>query len=401
MEHDPQKPINSGMLVMEIGFGIFGPLGIYFGLCGEIQNRTIRIILLIFSSILLLIGVIALLRKKVSSMLLAFIVLVLALILLLFAFSKEFPKNEFWIQSCVPTATPTVSPPPTIAPTPTPNRHDPLTPEQAEGKIAAGYDFTILLRNDGTVASFGGKAIDTSGWRDIIQVAGYGDHALGLCKNGAVVSTGLNKSGECDVSDWENVKQISASYQGSIAVTKDGRVLYTGFDKNGQSSCMSWTDMNKILGGEDHILGLKNNGTVVASGYNGDERKDVSSYKNVIAGDAANGTTFVVMSDAEGGTIVKKTGKDWKNEDSVTGWTGIIDISGGDEHTIGLRSDGTVAYTGANDKGQCNVTNWKGVVAICAGQYHSVGLLEDGSLVATGQNHSGECDVSGMNYWVD
>lgn len=401
MEHEPQKPANIGMLAVEIGFGIFGPLGIYFGLCGEIQNRTIRIILLVFSSILLFIGVITLLRKKVSSMLLAFIVLVLALILILFAFSKEFPQNELWIQSCIPTATPTVSPPPTIEPTPTPNKHEPLSFEQAEGKIAAGYDFTILLRSDGTVVSFGGKAIDTSGWRDIVQVAAYGDHALGLCKNGAVVSTGLNKSGEGDVSSWENVKQVCASYQGSIALTDDGRVLYTGFDKNGQSACTSWTDMKKILGGEDHILGLKNNGTVVASGYNADGRKDVSNYKNVIAGDAANGTTFVVMKDAEEGTIVKKIGKDWAHEDSVTGWTGIIDISGGDEHTIGLREDGTVAYTGKNDKGQCNVDGWKDVVAICAGQFHSVGLLKNGSLVATGQNHSGECNVTGMNYWVD
>jgi alpha-tubulin suppressor-like RCC1 family protein len=397
MEHEPQKPVNIGMLVLDMGFGIISILGIYFSLCGEIQNRSIRIVILIFSSVLFLFAVTAFLYKKVPLKFLALIVLVLALILLLFAYNKEFPKNG----SGLPNGNATPTPIPTVAPTPTPNRHDPLTPEQAEGKVAAGYDFTILLRSDGTVVSFGGKAIDTSGWRDIVQVAAYGDHALGLCKNGAVVSTGLNKSGEGDVSSWENVKQVSASYQGSIAVTDDGRVLYTGFDQNGQSSCTSWTDMKKILGGEDHILGLKNNGTVVASGYNGDGRKDVSSYKNVIAGDAANGTTFVVMTDAEEGTIVKKIGKDWAHEDSVTGWTGIIDISGGDEHTIGLREDGTVAYTGKNDKDQCNVAGWKDVVAICAGQYHSVGLLKDGSLVATGQNHSGECNVSGMNYWVD
>ena len=401
MEQEPNKTRKLPKTAMEIGFGIISALGIYFSLCGEIQNRTIRIIILVFSSILLVFAISALLYKEIPLMLLAGIILVLVTILLLFAFSKEFPEFSLWMSGCTATATPSPTPTSTPTPSPTPNSHEALTPAQAEGKIAAGYDFTILLRSDGTVVSFGGKAIDTSGWRDIIQVAGYGDHALGLCRNGAVVSTGLNKSGECDVSNWENVKQISASYQGSIAVTDDGRVLYAGFDKNGQSSCTSWTDMKKILGGEDHILGLKNNGTVVASGYNGDERKDVSGYKNVIAGDAASGTSFVVMTDAEAGTIVKKTGKDWKREDSVTGWTGIIDISGGDEHTIGLRDDGTVAYAGANDKGQCNVASWKDVVAICAGQYHSVGLLKGGSLVATGQNHSGECNVSGVNYWVD
>ena len=89
------------------------------------------------------------------------------------------------------------------------------------------------------------------------------------------------------------------------------------------------------------------------------------------------------------------------NEDGVTGWTDIIDISGGDEHTVGLRSDGRVVCSGKNDKGQCNVKDWENVVAIVAGQFHTVGLCADGSLVATGQNHSGECNVSGVSYWVN
>lgn len=405
MEHEQQNSKSRVKLVFVICGIVIGLLGIVFGFADRIENKTYQIVLLIFSILLFGAMLLSLIGKKKREGMLAVIVALVTFSMLVFAIYRVFPDTEFGLEGCSvskTTPTPTLTPTATIPPTPTPNKHEKLTHEQADGKIAAGYDFTILLRNDGTVVSLGGKAIDTSNWENIIQVAAYGDHALGLCENGAVMSTGLNVSGECDVASWENVKQVSACYQGTIAVTNDGRVLYTGFDKNGQSSCTSWTDMEKILGGEDHILGLKRNGTVVASGYGADKRKEVSGFKNVFAGDAANGSTFVVMwkDDTKQETVVKTIGANWANEDSVGGWMGVIDVSGGDEHTVGLRGDGTVVCSGANDKGQCNVKDWEKVVAICAGQFHTVGLCADGSLLATGQNHLGECNVSGMNYWV-
>ena len=33
-------------------------------------------------------------------------------------------------------------------------------------------------------------------------------------------------------------------------------------------------------------------------------------------------------------------------------------ITAGDEHTVGLKSDGTVIAVGSNRYGQCNVANW-------------------------------------------
>lgn len=338
-------------------------------------------------------------RAKITTVakIVSFTIIVLTIGLLLILVSWQFPNLFPKVNEAIPAPTPTIA----ATPSPTPPNDDGLTFEEAQGKIGAGYDFTILLREDGTVVSFGGKAIDTSNWENIIQVAAYGNHALGLNANGTVVSTGINVSGECDVYNWKNVKQISASYQGSIAVTNDGHVLYTGFNKNRQSECESWTNIEKILGGEDHILGLKTDGTVVASGYSGDKRKEVSGFKNVIAGDAANGSTFVVMQEKDGHTTVEQIGANWANEDGVGGWTDIIDISGGDVHTVGLKKGGTVVCAGNNDKGQCNTKDWTDIVAICAGQYHTVGLRSDGSLVATGQNGSGECNFSGANYWTD
>lgn len=79
-------------------------------------------------------------------------------------------------------------------------------------------------------------------------------------------------------------------------------------------------------------------------------------------------------------------------------------ISAGDEHTVGLRADGTVVAVGNrygyDDYGQCDVSDWTDIVAITAGKYHTVGLRADGTVVAVGDNFNGQCDVSGWTYIV-
>ena len=72
----------------------------------------------------------------------------------------------------------------------------------------------------------------------------------------------------------------------------------------------------------------------------------------------------------------------------------IVDISAGDLHTVGLRSDGSVVATGYNEYGQCDVSGWKDIVAVSAGYCFTVGLKSDGTVVAVGDNKYGQCDVS-------
>ena len=51
-------------------------------------------------------------------------------------------------------------------------------------------------------------------------------------------------------------------------------------------------------------------------------------------------------------------------------------IAAGDNHTVALKQDGSVACWGNNDFGQCNVPAGLGTVtAIAAGGYHTVALL--------------------------
>ena len=66
-------------------------------------------------------------------------------------------------------------------------------------------------------------------------------------------------------------------------------------------------------------------------------------------------------------------------------------ISTGIDHTVGLKSDGTVVATGKNEDGRCDVSDWSDIVAVSAGDDHTVGLKSNGTVVATGDNSKGQC----------
>ena len=106
---------------------------------------------------------------------------------------------------------------------------------------------------------------------------------------------------------------------------------------------------------------------------------------------AGNEHTVGLKSD---GTVIA-TGKNGSGRCDVTGWKDIVAVSARGDHTVGLKSDGTVVATGKNDDGQCKVTGWKDMVAVSAGWDNTVGLKRDGTVVATGYNREGKCDVTG------
>ncbi|GIN73158.1 hypothetical protein J14TS2_36330 [Bacillus sp. J14TS2] len=66
----------------------------------------------------------------------------------------------------------------------------------------------------------------------------------------------------------------------------------------------------------------------------------------------------------------------------------------GNAHTIGLRTDGTVAAVGWNKHDQCSVSDWLDIEAVAAGWRRTLGLKSDGTVAAVGLNEHGQCDVS-------
>jgi hypothetical protein len=78
----------------------------------------------------------------------------------------------------------------------------------------------------------------------------------------------------------------------------------------------------------------------------------------------------------------------------VSSWDNITQIFAGDNHTVGLKNNGSVVAVGRIVEGQCNVSSWANIKQIAAGNYHTVGLNNSGAVVAIGQNVQGQGNVS-------
>src|SRR5262249_26375217 len=86
----------------------------------------------------------------------------------------------------------------------------------------------------------------------------------------------------------------------------------------------------------------------------------------------------------------------------VAGLSGIVSIAAGFNHTLALAGDGTVWTWGDNYGGQIgdgtttdrptpfHVPGLSGVTAIAAGGFHSVAVLGDGTVSTWGFNNSGQ-----------
>ena len=97
------------------------------------------------------------------------------------------------------------------------------------------------------------------------------------------------------------------------------------------------------------------------------------------------------------GTIVA-VGENSYSQCDVKAWKNIVSVACGEWYTVGLEDDGTVVSKGNNVYGECRLTHWGGIISVACGNTHTVGLKDNGMVVAAGNNSDGQCDVS---YWRD
>ena len=254
----------------------------------------------------------------------------------------------------------------------------------------------VGLHNDGTVVvsdvssynDYGQDDVDS--WTNIVAVAAGYRYTVGLRNDGTVVSAGYNLWGNRNVDSWTDIVAVAAGDFHTVGLRSDGTVVAVGYGLRGNCDVDSWTDIVAVVTGDYHTVGLRSDGTVIAIGWNTDGKCNVDSWTDIVAVAAGNEHTVGLRSD---GTVVA-TGRNSDGQCNVDSWTDIVAVAAGDYHTVGLRSDGTVVATGENDKGQCNVGSWTDIVAVAAGWGHTVGLHSDGTVVATERNDEGQCDVS-------
>ena len=303
--------------------------------------------------------------------------------------------------------------------------------------IKTSGNHTVGLRHNGTVVAVGRDDLGQCGvsdWNSIVSIAAGAYHTVGLRSDGTIVAAGRNIEGQCDVDTLNapvlaarkaeasptpvptpapaieptpvsapeplRIVDIAAGGSHMAVLYSDGSVAALGTNNSGESDVSGWKDIVAVScagspvlgGGNPHTVGLRADGTVVAVGANLWGKCDVSGWNDVRKVWAGAYRTLGLRGD---GSVLDTMG-------IVSSWTDIVDIKaanahGGETHTVGLRSDGTVVAVGPNRYGECNVDDWTDIVSIATSGYTTVGIKKDGSVLAVGYIN----DRSALFDWTD
>ena len=176
--------------------------------------------------------------------------------------------------------------------------------DKAYPKVVSGQDFTVALKADGTVWTWGYNAYGQLGTKDqtnrykptkiaienVIDISAGDNYTLVLTKEGKVYSFGNNSYGQlgrsgdtleiAEISNLENITQIAASSYNAMALTASGEVYTWGYNYYGQlgdrSNTTKYSPIKIKLQGIVKIAGKNQTSTAVDSdgklytwGYNG------------------------------------------------------------------------------------------------------------------------------------
>ncbi|MFO0593522.1 MAG: hypothetical protein U0441_38630 [Polyangiaceae bacterium] len=228
--------------------------------------------------------------------------------------------------------------------------------------VSAGWYHTVALKSDGTVWDWGGNGegqlgdgttddrpdpVQVGGVTGIVAIAAGWYHTLALKGDGTVWGWGYN-----------NTRQLG-----------DG----TTTERTTPVQVIGLSGVIAIAAAPFHNAALKSDGTVWCWGYNA-------------TGELGDGTTEERTAPVQ-----------------VVGLDDVIAVSANDHHTMALKSDGTVWGWGENyyhQLGNDTVGDYSptpvralgigGIVAVAAGDQHSMVLKSDGTVWGWGANDNGQ-----------
>ncbi len=239
----------------------------------------------------------------------------------------------------------------------------------------------------------------------VISVSSFGDTSIALRADGTVWAWGANDEGQLGHGDFEdsntpvevmrdsqtpmtNIVAIASGYSHNLALKSDGTVWAWGADWGFQLANDSeidspyalqvlmpdgspLTNVAAIACGDAHSLVLRADGTAWAWGYN-DE-----------------------------GEILGTGETDWRSSvpAPVVGLSDVLGLAAGETHSLVVKRDGTVWSWGQNQSGQrgnsltntgratpAAVSGLEHVIRIAAGRNHSLALKSDGTVWSWGEN---------------
>ncbi|OCT12115.1 hypothetical protein A8709_30140 [Paenibacillus pectinilyticus] len=306
-------------------------------------------------------------------------------------------------------------------------------------QIAAGFDFSLALRDDGSVLSWGlidsdptamYKAamlhnqdeqkfpVDLQGLNHITQIAAGSSHAIALKDDGSVYTWGDNASGQLgsglgfDGKPWNQIYpqqlygltktvRVGMGADFTFAIDPDNNVWAWGNNSYGQlgdktvnnqtspiqTQVKQWLNPPVLKPGEGTIV---NKTPVVNALASGDSDSFVLKNESLFTWGS---NTFGQLGDGSHSSI---------NAAEKMNLDGVVAIEAGDSHTVAVKSDGTLWTWGQNFSGQlgdgtttarstaAQVNDLQGVVAAGAGSNHTIALLNNGSVWSFGDNTYGQ-----------
>ena len=288
-------------------------------------------------------------------------------------------------------------------------------------QVAAGDYHTVVLKSDGTVWAWGDNSygelgdgttmprpapVQVSGLTGVTAIAAGCQHTVALKSDGTVWAWGDNYYGELgdgtttqrltpvQVPGLTGVTAIAAGSGHTVALKTDGTVWAWGLNYYGQLGDGTTTDKPTPV----QVSGLTG---VTAIGGGGNYDRVVERCCDHTVALKTDGTVWAWGYNGDGG-LGDGTTTNRSTPVRVSGLTGMTAIAAGWFHTIALKSDGTVWAWGNNGEGQVGdgtgtgrltpvqVTGLTGVTAIAAGGWHTVALRSDGTVWAWGYNYDGE-----------
>ncbi len=295
-------------------------------------------------------------------------------------------------------------------------------------KMSQGESFTVALKNDSSLWLWGYNNYGVSGngtgqYTEIqhpsqmsevgtgwVDVQAGTAHIVALKANGDLYGWGANNYGQLGTGDntnqfspkliMQNVKAYSVGYLHTMVIKNDGTMWGTGYNDWGGIGFGSsvgavnvWTqesskatDWKAVGTGYYNTYGIKTDGTLWATGANlyGQAGQPQASGNEV--------------------DVFTKVGTD-------TNWA---EVSGGEYHAIGLKTNGELWAWGGNPNGQVGVsatagttyyspqkmtgTNWS---ALAVGKLSSFAYKTDGSLWGWGDNSYGKIGVGSTSSSVN
>ena len=266
--------------------------------------------------------------------------------------------------------------------------------------VAADRSYVMGLRSDGTVAIMGddmphAPCIETvRTWKNIREIGTRVCSAYGLTDKGVVRAVGLQKN-----FNGMNASHIGEGYP--YPMDEQGRFLYNEW-KSIWKDNENWSGWmgEKLLGDAPRakIIGETLNPQAVLTK---DGRVLVSDYADT-ARHFQTGVPYVDLSGKDEHTVALRS--DGRVEvitsycavgggncacAGIESWTDVVQVEAAGDYILGRRSDGTVLYAGRNERMARQVAAWTNVVDIACEPESCIALFADGSVAMAGQHIEG------------